>query len=361
MRVALSVLLAAVLVFSVTGYVLAADYSDVKGSAYESGILTMTSHNFAGGYADGTFRPDNPLQRQQFAKMAVLMLGYEVSAADVSTFKDTPAPYDPVNNPLYPGGYVAVAAANHIINGYANGSFGFTDNVTRQQVITIAIRSLRDYLDGVAVADDWTGVCDYSDPNHGANVKMAEYIGLLSNIKDLAAWDLKASATRGEACEILAQVFYRIGGILKITGDAGEGVLLTNAQIKDMSTVEGYGATKDEAGVLSAVRQYRGVAIKDLMALVGGGTTVDMVSIDGSKVSYTADQVNGVVTTYDPGTGEENTIAGPMTMILALIVDDNPIGSSDGPLRVAFVTPTAEQATMSSLWAGRVMGIVVHK
>jgi hypothetical protein len=360
MRAVLFVLLAAVLVFGAAGYVLAADYGDVKGGVYESGIYVMTSHNFAGGYADGTFRPDNPLQRQQFAKMAVLMLGYEVSAADVSTFKDTPPPYDPVNNPLYPGSYVAVAAANHIISGYANGSFGFTDNVTRQQVITIAIRSLRDYLDGVAVADDWTGVCDYSDPNHGANVKMAEYIGLLSNIKDLATWDLKANATRGEACEILAQVFYRIGDVLKITNDANEGVVLTNAQIKDMATIEGYGAMKSETGALSSTRRYRGVAIRDLMALVGGGTTVDVISIDGSKVSYTADQVNGRVTTYDPAGGEESTITGPLTMILALIVDDDPIDSYDGPLRIAFVTPTGEQATMSSLWARRVMAIVVH-
>lgn len=360
-RVALFVLLAAVLAFGIAGYAPAADYSDVKDSTYESGIYAMTSHNFAGGYADGTFRPDNPLQRQQFAKMAVLMLGYEVSTANLSTFKDTPTPYDPVNNPLYPGSYVAVAAANHIISGYANGSFGFADNVTRRQVITIAIRSLRDHLDGVTIAEDWVGVCDYSDPNHGANVKMAEYIGLLSNIKDLATWDLKANATRGEACEILSQVFYRIGDILKITNDAGEGVALTNAQIKAMTTAEGYGATKNKAGTLSGPRQYRGVAIKDLMALVGGGTTVDVIAIDGYKVSYTADQVNGIATTYDPATGEENTITGPMTMILALIVDDNPIDSSDGPLRIVFITPTAEQATMSSLWARQVMAIVVHK
>ncbi len=360
-RVVLALLLAAVLVLGIVGYAMAVQLTDIDGHDYESGIQAMTAHHFAGGYADDTFRPDNPLQRQQFAKMAVLTLDYTVTAADVSTFPDTPAAYDAVNNPLYPGSYVAVAAANHILNGYGNGNFGFTDNVTRQQVISVAVRSLRDYLDGVSIADDWTGVCDYSDANHGTNVKMAEYVGLLSGIKDLATWDLKANATRGEACEILAQVFYRVGDVLKITSDSGEGLTLSMADLKAMTETRGYGATKNKAGIISPAKLYRGVAIKDLMALVGGGATVDVIAIDGYKVTYTAEQVNGVVTTFDPATGEEiTTITGPMTMIVAYAADNDSIGSSDGPLRIVFVTPTAEQATTSNLWARQVMGIMVH-
>jgi hypothetical protein len=359
-RVILLLLLTAVMVFGIAGYVLAAALTDVKGSTYEGAINSMTSRGLAGGYADDTFRPDNPLQRQQFAKMAVLTLDYAVAAADVSTFPDTPPAYDAVNNPLYPGSYVAVAAANHIISGYSNGNFGFTDLVTRQQVITIAIRALRDYLGDVSVADDWTGVLDYSDPNHGANVKMAEYISLLSGIKDLATWDLKANATRGEACEILSQVYFRLGDVLKVTGPDGT-MAFSIADLKAMTETRGYGATKNKAGTISSAKMYRGVAIKDLMALIGGGTTVDAIATDGYTVNYTADQVNGVVTMFDPATGDEiTTITGPMTMILAYESEGNAFGTSDGPLRVVFVTPTAEQATMSNLWARSVLGLMVH-
>ncbi len=358
-RVILLVLLAAMLVLGVAGYVVAADLTDIDGNDYEGAIVYMTSHGFAGGYADNTFRPDNNLQRQQFAKMAVLALGYSVTAADVSTFSDTPSPYDPVNNPLYPGSYVAVASANHIINGYTNGSFGFTDLVTRQQVITIAVRSLRDVLEDVSVPADWTGVLDYSDPNHGTNIMMAEYIGLLGNIKDLATWDLKANATRAEACEILTQVYYRTGDILKVTGPSGT-MEFTMAELQAMTATEGYGGTKNKSGTLQAPKTYKGVAIKDLIALVGGGTAVDAIAADGYKMSYTADQVNGIVTYLDPTTGEtKETITGPMTMILAYSNSGKPFGTNNGPLRVAFVTPTAEQLTMSNLWASQVVELVV--
>ena len=256
-RIVLLVLLAALVVFGAAGYALAAELTDTDGHNYEGAITYMTSHGFAGGYADNTFRPDNPLQRQQFAKMAVLTLGYPVTAANVSTFTDTPAAYDPINNPLYPGSYVAVAAANHIINGYANGSFGFTDLVTRQQAITIAVRALRDVLDDVTVPADWTGVLDYSDPNHGTNIKLAEYAGLLGNIKDLATWDLKANATRAEACEILAQVYYRTGKILKVTGPTGSKEF-TMAELKAMTVTEGFGGTKNKAGTLAGSQDLQG-------------------------------------------------------------------------------------------------------
>ena len=119
MRVIMGLLLAVVLLLGVAVPAMAAaEFTDIEDHDYEASILNLATRGFIGGYADGTFRPDNTLQRQQFAKMADLTLGYEVTAADQSTFKDTPAPFDPVNNPLYPGSYVAVAAAEGIIRGY---------------------------------------------------------------------------------------------------------------------------------------------------------------------------------------------------------------------------------------------------
>ena len=209
-RLVLGLLVAVVLVLAMAVPALtAAEFTDIDGHPYEASILNIATRGFAGGYADGTFRPDDPLLRQQFAKMAVLTLGYEVTAADQSTFKDTPDPYDPVNNPLYPGSYAAVAAAEDIMHGYLNGNFGFTDNVTRQQAISVAVRAAGDAL--AEPPADYTGVLDYSNPFHGANIKKAEYNGLLAGIVDLASWDTTKNATRGEAAEILWQLFDRVG------------------------------------------------------------------------------------------------------------------------------------------------------
>jgi hypothetical protein len=359
MRIVFGLLVALVLVLGVAVPVsAAAQFSDIEDHNYEASIVNLASRGFIGGYADGTFRPDSPLQRQQFAKMAVLTLGLTVTAANVSQFPDTPAPSDPVNNPLYPGSYVAVAATNAIIQGYANGNFGFYDSVTRQQVISIAVRAA-----GTALAEppaEYAGVLSYADPNHGANIKKAEYNGMLAGIANLATWDLTANATRGEAAEILSQLFYRTGKILKITGSTGA-VELSMAELKAMTATEGYGGTKNKVGTIAAPKLYKGVAIKDLMALVGGGTTAKVVAADGYESSFTADEVNGMVTMYNPATGEPiTTIVGTVTMILYYSVDGSALPSGDGALRIGLVSQTADQVTDSKKWAGQVASITVQ-
>ena len=353
-RVVWGVALVVVLVLGLAGWAFAAGFTDIDSSPYKASINNMTSRAFVGGYADNTFRPDNPLQRQQFAKMAALTLGYQVTAANVSTFSDTPAAYDPANNPLYPGSYVAVAAANHILQGYTNGAFGFTDLVTRQQVISVAVRAA-----GAALTDapaDYKGVLDYSNANHGANVKKAEYNGLLAGISDLATWDLTANATRAEAAEILSQVFYRTGKILKVAGPTGTREF-TMAELKALTATEGYGGTKNKAGVIKAPKLYKGVAIKDLLALVGG-TSVSAIAADGYKATYSVDEVNGTIAMSDPTTGDEKTtISGVVTMIVAYAVEGAPLASSDGALKIAFVSTTADQVTAGSKWATQVVEI----
>jgi hypothetical protein len=150
--------------------------------------------------------------------MAVLAVGYEVTANDVSTFKDTPA-IDPAD-PLYPSSYVAVAAKNHIIEGYLqDNTFRFWNIITREQAITIVVRAAGSAL--AAPPANYKGVLSYSEPDHGANIRKAEYNGLLTGIPDLANWDTNQSATRGEGAEMLAQLFYRTGKMLSVTGPSG--------------------------------------------------------------------------------------------------------------------------------------------
>lgn len=368
MRSAVGLLLTVVLMLGVTVPALAAaEFSDVEDHPFEASILNLATRGFMGGYADGTFRPENPLQRQQYAKMAALTLGYEVTAANVSSFPDTPAPYDPVNNPLYPGSYVAVAAANNIIGGYTNGNFGFTDNVTRQQAVTIAVRAAGAAL--VEPPTDWAGVLDYSNANHGANIKKAEYNGMLAGILDSLedgdTWDLTASATRGEAAEILTQLFNKTGKILRIT--KGETVVeLSMAELKAMAAVEGHGGFhSSKTGKVTGPNLYKGVSIKDLMDLVGGGTTVTAVATDGYELAYSADEVKGVLTLFNPAVttaeGEEIAdYAGIVTMILAYEMDGAALFTGDGALRVAFVTDEDDQVIDSKKSAKQIAELIVE-
>jgi hypothetical protein len=53
----------------------------------------------------------------------------------------------------------------------------------------------------------YKGVLSYTDPTHGANIRVAEYNGLLEGIVGpsggLAGWDTTGSATRGEVAQML--------------------------------------------------------------------------------------------------------------------------------------------------------------
>ena len=361
-RMLLGLLVAVVLVLAMAVPASAASqFTDIDGSPYEAAIDNLASMQVVGGYADGTFRPDNPLQRQQFAKMAVLTLGYPVTAADVSTFTDTPAA-STRNNPLYPGSYVAVAATNHIILGYPDNTFGFYDNVTRQQVDHHR-RAGRRSRAGRRLRPDYAGRARLLRSRSTAqNIKKAEYNGLLAGIVDLASWDTAANATRGEAAQLLNNL---LTDDVRPPGHRAHGhPPVHHGALQAMPSTEGYGGTKNRLGTIVGPDQYEGVSASSLVSGVGGipeGYLVKVIASDGYAVSFTRDQVmNATFPMFDPATGNPiTTITGNLQMIVAYAMDGMPLGSDVGPLRIALVSPAAEQVTGSSSWAKWVVRIEV--
>jgi hypothetical protein len=283
-RLLLGLAIAVALVLAIAGPVsAAATFTDVDGP-YAASIRTLSAWEIVGGYADATFRPDNTLQRQQFAKMAVLTMGHAVTSADVCTFKDAPQ-IDPTN-PLYPGSYVAVAAKNNTILGYADNTFGFYDSVTRQQVISVVVRAA-----GAALAEapaGWKGIFDYSDATHGQNIKKAEYNGLLAGIEDIYSWDVTKSATRGEAAELLAKLFAKPGnsaggtsGTITVSGSVDNLVGLTIGRLQNVGVV-----TLTVEHPKNGPTEYTGVRFSKLFELLGvqsSAVAMNIVAGDGYR------------------------------------------------------------------------------
>lgn len=328
-------------------------FTDITGCPYEEAITNLAAWQIVGGRANGTFGPDETLLRAQLAKMAVLTMDYTVTAADISTFLDTPE-VDP-NNPLYPGSYAAVAAAKHIMLGYTSGNFGFWDTLTRQQLITVIVRAA-----GNALTDppaEYQGDLNYSDPTHGANIKKAEYNGLLAGIPDLGTWDTTQNATRGETAELLHRLFTMT---LRLVSPSGT-ERLTVTDLAELPATEGYGGFKNKLGNITGPSLYKGVTIAELMDRVGGGTTVTMYASDGYAKELTPEETQGQVLQYDPVTGGSLTGIAPLTLILAYQMAGSPLTYDDGgPLRSAFVGPEAIQVTDSKLWIKHVVKIVVE-
>ena len=94
-------------------------FPDVPAShPYYDAIQGLADQAIIGGYTNGNFGPEDPVIRQQFAKMIVLTLGLPVTEDD---WQDATRPFvdldpdDPAK--LYPHEYVAVCALNNITTG----------------------------------------------------------------------------------------------------------------------------------------------------------------------------------------------------------------------------------------------------
>lgn len=159
------------------------------------------------GYGGNRFGPDDLVRRAQYAKMVVGALNIPVSEA---SWLDTAPPFQDLgpDNPLdlYPHDYVAAAAANKITLGTTPTTFDPWSNVTRAQVVTMALRgaSLWWKVPLPAVPAGWVGHLTFTDPTHGGYMRQADYLGILDGIVGLGpGWNPWAPATRAEVAEIL--------------------------------------------------------------------------------------------------------------------------------------------------------------
>lgn len=104
-------------------------FSDVEDDAwYATAVNTMASLGMLEGYPDGTFRPDAPITRAEFAAIA-LAFAYDPASASCS--------YTDVSTSAWYYTYVAQATTYGWIGGYPDGSFRPNNSITRAEVAVI--------------------------------------------------------------------------------------------------------------------------------------------------------------------------------------------------------------------------------
>ena len=225
-----------VLAFVVVGLVLgltflvapaaAAHFSDVNSNTYDNpdypdAVSALSDLGVVGGFDDGTFRPHDPVTRQQFAKMIVKLLGYQVTGNENCPFIDV-ARGTSATDPFYPDKYIAVCATNGITTGIDSTHFAPYNNIKRVQVITMVVRAAQRY--GVPLespsASYYAGTISNStfrnltDPVHGLNVQIAEMNNLFWGIwpDQGSTWNIYGTATRGEVAQIMWRLLQKMGG-----------------------------------------------------------------------------------------------------------------------------------------------------
>ncbi|PIZ76252.1 hypothetical protein COY05_01675 [Candidatus Peregrinibacteria bacterium CG_4_10_14_0_2_um_filter_38_24] len=121
-------------------------FKDVKESQwYAAFIQAAYDKGIVSGYTDKTFNPNKPITRAEAMKIILSASGVTIEepTAD-SKFKD-------VKKKDWFAKYVEYAAANGIVNGYEDGTFGHNKNITRGEVAKIASLMLKDNLVGIVM------------------------------------------------------------------------------------------------------------------------------------------------------------------------------------------------------------------
>lgn len=162
----------------------------------------LTIHEpYINGYPDGTFGPGRSITREEVTAMLTRVLGYELTPPTAPPFSDVPiARWSSAN--------IAAAKSHGIVEGYANGSFGPADPMTRAELATVLVRIVR--KDGRSYS---SSQITFSDVPQEAwfyeYVTDAARYGLVTGYPD-GTFKPNATVTRAEAVTMINRMLGRI-------------------------------------------------------------------------------------------------------------------------------------------------------
>lgn len=158
-------------------------YTDVSAESwYNNAISTLSNMGIIDGYPDGSFRPNAPITRAEFTKIAVSFFEY----ADYeyrNTFPD-------VHAGSWYTQFVAAAVELGLIEGYPDGTFRPDASITRAEACTIVNRTLgrapdEEHLLPVNVMITWPdnlpGYWYYADMQEATNSHDYEWLGAIED------------------------------------------------------------------------------------------------------------------------------------------------------------------------------------
>lgn len=256
------------LTLSLAGYAFAAGFSDVQGHWAEDQINQWAEKGLAGGYADGTFKPNKEVTRAEFVALVNRAFGIESPGATAG-FTD-----------VKPGRWyyeaVAAARAAGYAGGYADGTFRPNQTITRQEVAGMLVRLLQ--LEPAAGSldrlKDAGRIQDWARGNVGAVVQN----GLMRGMPDGNFMPAK-SITRAEAVVSLDRA---------LAFKTSETVATEKPQPVEQSAVEGTVTLNAKAVENATVKVFAAGGYEVLKTAATNNSGYFKVDLDPGKYDITA-------------------------------------------------------------------------
>lgn len=115
-------------------------FSDIGANVNKSAILKLNYAGVLKGYSDGTFRPEKQVTRAEFAKVAVLAMGYTDDQVKLYKGKTN---FSDLSANDWASGYVNLAVSKGIMRGYKDGTFKPNNPVVVAEVLTVFVQGLK--------------------------------------------------------------------------------------------------------------------------------------------------------------------------------------------------------------------------
>jgi len=279
----------------------AAGFKDVPGDYWAAKRINyLVSKNVVAGFPDGTFKPESPVTREQFAKMVCVAKGIKEYKPSTATFKD-------VNSSRWSYGFVEAAAKAGYIKGYPDGTFGPDKNITRQELAVLGVRVVGKEKEASGIKEP---ICFANDEDKIASWAVGAMTIAVRPKIQLLSWD-KLRNIRPTAAGTRAECAYEIYAIMVPPGTNGK----TDIILLDEEGPENFfPATSDSAYSAKAVTYMQG-------ALIGmtpdGVTYPDMATVVPSitnSLLKVNDATGEVETTFKLRHGIKWSDGAPLTM-----------------------------------------------
>jgi hypothetical protein len=178
----------------------AARFSDTQSNWAETCIGDLSQRNLISGYPDGSFRPDAPVTRAEFAAMVGRTFPNAPQDRPASQFSD-------VSSSSWAYTPIQTAARTGFLSGYPGNTFRPSQNIPRVQVL-VALASGLDYSPSGSVSsvlansfDDASEIPSYAD----AGVAAATEKRLVVNYPNVRLLSPNQLASRADVAAFLCQ------------------------------------------------------------------------------------------------------------------------------------------------------------
>ncbi|TYO93257.1 S-layer homology domain-containing protein [Desulfallas thermosapovorans] len=272
-RYFLSLLIVLSLMLTAAGYAFAAGFTDTRGHWAEGQINKWAEKGLAGGYSDGTFKPNNQVTRAEFVALVNRAFGIET--------KGFAANFSDVNSSQWYYNDIAAASAAGYTGGYPDGTFKPQQSISRQEAASILVRllELEPTTQGLEGFKDAGQIPQWSRSSIGAIAKA----GLMAGYPD-GTFQPGKSITRAEAVVALD----RAREFAPVTPPVIEEATLQGTVTLDGKAVSGATVRVFKAGGYEDIKETE-TDSKGYFEFALAAGDYDLTAVTDNKVAYQSD------------------------------------------------------------------------